>query len=63
MPNYTLAQISEFNSLGAKSHQFNVHMFELTPDELNVLRNTQESQDSFREIYDQAATRIRIPLP
>lgn len=67
LPNYTLAQISEFNSLGAKSHQFNVPVFELTPEELEVtgivLRNTQESQDGFREIYDQVASRITTLLP
>lgn len=67
LPNYTLAQISEFNSLGAKSHQFNVPVFELTPDELEVtgivLHNTQESQNSFRDIYDQATTSIMTLLP
>jgi len=62
MPSYTLAQISEFNSLGAKSHQYNVPVFELTQPELGVtgiiLQNTLESQDNFRDTYNTTATKI-----
>ena len=64
---FNIIQVGEFNSLGAKSHRFNVPVFELTIPELEqsgvVLNNTLQSQNNFRSIYNDAATKISTLLP
>ena len=62
MPNYTLGQIKEFNTLGAKSHQFHVPVFELNDQELNargkVMTQFLENQDEFKRRYTDISTKI-----
>lgn len=67
LPNFTLEQIKEFNTLGAKSHQYHVPVFELNDQELNasgtVLTQLQTNQDDFRRRYDNISTKLQILLP
>lgn len=67
LPNYTLGQIKEFNTLGAKSHQYHVPVFELNNQELNgtgiVLRQLQDNQNEFRQKYESISNMIRTLLP
>ena len=62
MPGYTLAQVRDFTSLGAKSHSYYVPVFELTDIELeytgNVLAKAHERQEDFKVTYEKAAQSI-----
>ena len=59
---YSLANIADFNSLIARSQEFNVPIFELTDAQLKtggaILANMVESRDRFGEIFDGLADSI-----
>jgi chromosome partitioning protein len=59
---YNLANISDFNSLIARSQDYNVPIYELTDEQLetkgNVLENMQDSRDDFRSIFEKLANSI-----
>jgi hypothetical protein len=64
-PHEPILQMPDFNSLIARSQEYQVPIFELTPEQLQqvgrVLDNTQGSQNDFRRLFKQAADRtIRI---
>lgn len=67
LPNYTLEQIKEFNTLGAKSHQYHVPVFELNDQELNASGNLLDqfhaNQDEFRRRYRSIGDKIITLLP
>lgn len=67
LPDYTLALVKDFTSLGAKSHRYYVPVFELTDAELNVtgviLNTAHLNQADFRSTYQTAAQSIINLLP
>lgn len=67
LPNYTLEQIKEFNTLGAKSHQYHVPVFELSEQELNasgnVLNQLLINQNDFSRRYEEICSKLMTLLP
>ena len=65
-PRQPLLQMPDFNSLIASSPQHQVPIFELTPEQLEqqgrVLEITQGSQEEFRTLFSQTATRVIAAL-
>jgi cellulose biosynthesis protein BcsQ len=65
-PRQPLLQMPDFNSLIASSQQHQVPIFELTPEQLEqqgrVLEITQGSQEEFRTLFSQTATRVIAAL-
>lgn len=59
---YCLIKISDFNSLITKSQKHQTPVFDLTPEQLEltgtVLQSTQESQERFRESFDELASKV-----
>lgn len=59
---YELSQIPDFNSLIAKSQEYNVPIFSLTDEQLgyvgNVLEVTKKSRDNFNTTFTDLATKI-----
>ncbi len=59
---YNLANISDFNSLIARSQEHNVPIFELTDQQLavqgKILENTQRSRDRFGRLFEQLACSV-----
>ena len=59
---YSLANISDFNSLIARSQEANVPIFELTEEQLKVggkaLKNTKKSRDEFAALFETLAQSI-----
>ena len=59
---YCLASISDFNSLIAKSQEFQVPVFKLTDEQINlggkVLDRTNDSKEMFNRIFTQLADMI-----
>ncbi|WP_077803609.1 ParA family protein [Gluconobacter albidus] len=60
---YNLANISDFNSLIAQSHQHNKPVFALSDAEIDqagtILENMKKSRDSFKETFNLLATSIK----
>ena len=60
--NYCLAEISDFNSLIAKSQHYQVPVFALTDEQINltgkVLDRTNESKDTFNRIFAQLGNMV-----
>lgn len=61
-PTQPLLQMSDFNSLIARSQEHQVPIFELTDEQLShsgtVLEQTKLSMDRFRELFEEAAGKI-----
>ena len=61
-PHIELAQISDFNSLIAKSQECSTAVFALTGEQLEaagaVLEGFEASRDAFREIFEALATKV-----
>jgi cellulose biosynthesis protein BcsQ len=61
-PYLPLLQMSDFNSLIARSQEHQVPIFELTDDQLDqvgvVLKTTKASMENFRALFDEAADRV-----
>jgi cellulose biosynthesis protein BcsQ len=59
---FTLAKISNFNSLIAKSQEHRTPVYDLTPQQLNqtgvVLENNQEKQKEFRKTFSDLADKV-----
>lgn len=67
LPDYSLAQVRDFTSLGAKSHTYYVPVFELTDGEIgntgNVLDLAHQRQADFKATYEKVAKSIISLLP
>lgn len=61
-PAKPILQMPNFNSLIAKSQEYQVPIYELTPEQLqqrgNVLDTTEESMKKFRELFDSTADKV-----
>ncbi|MBI3089747.1 MAG: AAA family ATPase [Candidatus Tectomicrobia bacterium] len=61
-PEQPLLQMSDFNSLIARSQEHQVPVFALTDEQLDqqgvVLQTTKSSMEKFRELFSQAANRV-----
>jgi cellulose biosynthesis protein BcsQ len=59
---FCLMQMSDFNSLIAKSQEYQTPIFALTPEQIgvtgNILDNTLKSQDVFRDAFSTLADRV-----
>jgi cellulose biosynthesis protein BcsQ len=60
--NHPMLQMPDFNSLIAKSQEYQVPIFELTAEQLEqvgvVLQTTQNSQNEFRRLFSEAADKV-----
>ena len=59
---FNLANIADFNSLIARSQDYNVPIFELTDKQLEtvgtVLENMKKSRDDFKALFESLATSV-----
>ena len=61
-PSRAILQMSDFNSLIARSQEYQVPIFELSDLQLrqvgSVLENTKESMDRFKGLFEETARRV-----